>query len=141
MGKQKQKPNWLYRDLAFVSVELSRSKPDLGHEHPHSCSALGELFRGMSSISISSLISASQLSGYSQGCLTHYKRGCFTPFSFSSLALFLSSSLSLLSPFLSPLSLSMCSQLAYTPLFPPTPSVSLCLSMSLLSQSPSPCPK
>jgi hypothetical protein len=50
----KQKPNWLYRDLAFVSVELSRPKPDLGPEHPHSCSALGELSRGIGSISISS---------------------------------------------------------------------------------------
>ena len=137
MGKQK--PNWLYRDLAFVSVELSRSKPDLGHEHPHSCSALGELFRGMSSISISSLISASQLSGYSQGCLTHYKRGCFTPFSFSSLALFLSSSLSLLSPFLSPRSLYVLTAGLHSSLL--SPFQFFCLSMSLFSQFPSLCPK
>lgn len=33
---EKQKFGWLYLDLAFVSLELSRPKPDLGREQPHS---------------------------------------------------------------------------------------------------------
>lgn len=32
MGKQK--PNWLYLDVAFVSMELRRPKRDLGKEQP-----------------------------------------------------------------------------------------------------------
>jgi len=36
----KQKPAWFYHNLAFVSMELSRSKPALGREEPQSFSAL-----------------------------------------------------------------------------------------------------
>lgn len=31
---RKREPNPLYRDMAFVSMELSRPKPDLDREHP-----------------------------------------------------------------------------------------------------------
>lgn len=36
----KEKPACFYHNLAFVSMELSRSKPALGREQPHSYSAL-----------------------------------------------------------------------------------------------------
>lgn len=39
---EEQKLDWFYHGVVFVSMELSRLKPDLGREWPHSCYALWE---------------------------------------------------------------------------------------------------